>query len=157
MTSGQLHCGVTSKEYRLIRRMCAGDPLEGEMLAVCEATHDQSMGTQPHRISISRYLGSADADRRLGGQILSDLMSGKTRYFTNAIGDPLARVSVWRSNAPGSCIMMIKGLQSAIANSCNLMNIVSAMENQVRTFSAATKQGLAASPDLVPQPDAHFR
>ena len=46
---------------------------------------------------------------------------------------------MWRSNAPGSRIMMIKGLQSAIANSCNLMNIVSAMEIQVRTYSAATK------------------
>ena len=109
------------------------------MMAVRDATYDQSMGTQSHRISISRYLGSVDADRRLGGQILSDLMNGKTRYFTSAIGDPLTRVSVWRSNAPGSRIMMIKGLQSAIANSCNLMNIVSAMENQVRTHSAATK------------------
>ena len=138
MTSGQTHCGVTKKEYFDIQSLCSGDPLEDEMMAVLDATYDQTMGTRPHSISLARFDKYASYDKRLGGQILNDLMNGKLRFFTKAIGDAATRVSAWRGNDPGSRIMMIKVLQSAVANGCNLMNLVSAMECQVRTYSGAT-------------------
>jgi hypothetical protein len=108
------------------------------MMAVLDATYDQTMGTRPHSISLARFDKYASYDKRLGGQILNDLMNGKLRFFTKAIGDAATRVSAWRGNDPGSRIMMIKVLQSAVANGCNLMNLVSAMECQVRTYSGAT-------------------
>ena len=138
MTSGQPHCGVTKKEYRTIRELCEGDPLHEEILATLDATYDQSMGTRPHSISICRFDKNAGGDRRLGGMLLSDLSNGKLRYFTNAIGDPLTRVAAYRSNLAGSRIAMIKSLQQAVSNGCNLVNILSSMEIQVRTYAAPT-------------------
>jgi hypothetical protein len=138
MTSGVPHCGVTRKEYRAIRLMALGDPLEEEMLSTLDATYDQSMGTRPHSISICRFDKDAGGDRRLGGNMLSDLSNGKLKYFTNAIGDPLTRAAAYRSNLAGSRIVMIKSLQQAVSNGCSLMNLVSSMEIQVRTHAMAT-------------------
>ena len=138
MTSGQPHCGVTRTEYRAIKNLCEGNPLEEEIMATLDATYDQSMGTRPHSISICRFDKNAIGDRRLGGNMLSDLSNGKLRYFTNAIGEPLTRVAAYRSNLAGSRIAMIKSLQQAVSNGCNLVNILSSMEIQVRTFASAT-------------------
>ena len=144
MTSGQTHCGVTKKEYFEIQALCLGNTLEAEMMAVLDATYDQTMGTRPHSISLARFDKYASYDKRLGSQIVNDLMNGKLRLFTKAIGDSTTRVAAWCGNDPGSRIMMIKVLQSAVANGCNLMNLVTAMECQVRTHSAATDDLQAA-------------
>ena len=138
MTSGQPHCGVTEKEYRTILALSEGDPLQEEIVATLDATYDQSMGTRPHSISICRFDKNAGGDKRLGGNMLTDLSNGKLRYFTNAIGDPLTRVAAYRSNLAGSRIAMIKSLQQAVSNGCNLVNILSSMEIQVRTYAAPT-------------------
>ena len=92
MTSGQTHCGVTKKEYFDIQSLCSGDPLEDEMMAVLDATYDQTMGARPHSISLARFDKYASYDKRLGGQILNDLMNGKLRFFTKAIGDAATRI-----------------------------------------------------------------
>ena len=139
LTTGSPNVGVTEAEHHLISSACSKHQLKPDVEQCLKSKHDANLGKTPHRASLKRFVMHQGVDKKAASIALSDIVSGKVKFFTERLAFSSAigwnRGAEWRASGPGSRNHLASKLGNIVLNGGTWMNIQHAMDTQVRSWA----------------------
>ncbi len=139
LTTGSPNVGVTEAEHHLISSACSKHQLKPDVEQCLKSKHDANLGKTPHRVSLKRFVMHPGVDKKAASIALSDIVSGKVKFFTERLAFSSAagwnRGAEWRASGPGSRNHLASKLGNIVLNGGTWMNIQHAMDTQVRSWA----------------------